>query len=63
MVGITQPRRVAAVTIAKRVAKEMGVQVGTKVSIHRSITLQQTIAPDKLVTCVTCCSGGLFYPV
>ena len=30
-VGITQPRRVAAVTVAKRVAFEMGVEVGGKV--------------------------------
>ena len=39
MVGITQPRRVAAVTIAKRVAKEMRVKVGTKVSVYRAATL------------------------
>ncbi|CAO2830198.1 unnamed protein product [Amaranthus hypochondriacus] len=31
MVGVTQPRRVAAVTVAKRVAEECGVQVGQKV--------------------------------
>jgi HrpA-like RNA helicase len=30
-VGITQPRRVAAVTVAKRVAFEMGVEIGSKV--------------------------------
>ena len=27
MVGITQPRRVAAITVATRVAEEMGVEV------------------------------------
>ncbi|KAJ1661857.1 Pre-mRNA-splicing factor ATP-dependent RNA helicase PRP16 [Coemansia sp. RSA 1646] len=31
MVGCTQPRRVAAMSVAKRVAEEMGVQVGEEV--------------------------------
>ncbi|KAK9073365.1 hypothetical protein SSX86_007689 [Deinandra increscens subsp. villosa] len=31
MIGITQPRRVAAVTVAKRVAEECGVELGQKV--------------------------------
>lgn len=31
MIGVTQPRRVAAVTVATRVAEEMGVQVGEAV--------------------------------
>ncbi|KAM7267059.1 hypothetical protein ACFE04_009225 [Oxalis oulophora] len=31
IIGITQPRRVAAVTVAKRVAEECGVEVGQKV--------------------------------
>ncbi|KAM7477657.1 hypothetical protein LguiA_025870 [Lonicera macranthoides] len=31
IVGITQPRRVAAVTVAKRVAEECGVELGQKV--------------------------------
>jgi hypothetical protein len=31
VVGITQPRRVAAVTVAKRVADECGVELGQKV--------------------------------
>ncbi|XP_068661104.1 pre-mRNA-splicing factor ATP-dependent RNA helicase DEAH10-like [Aristolochia californica] len=31
VIGITQPRRVAAVTVAKRVAEECGVQLGHKV--------------------------------
>lgn len=30
-IGVTQPRRVAAVTVAKRVAEECGVEVGQKV--------------------------------
>lgn len=31
LIGVTQPRRVAAVTVAKRVAEECGVQLGQKV--------------------------------
>lgn len=31
MVGVTQPRRVAAVTVAHRVAEEMGVEIGNEV--------------------------------
>ncbi|WCJ29614.1 RNA helicase family protein [Euphorbia peplus] len=31
IIGITQPRRVAAVTVAKRVAEECGVQLGQRV--------------------------------
>lgn len=31
IIGITQPRRVAAVTVAKRVAEECGVALGQKV--------------------------------
>lgn len=31
MVGVTQPRRVAAITVAERVASEMGTKVGDKV--------------------------------
>lgn len=30
-VGCTQPRRVAAMSVAKRVSEEMGVKLGTKV--------------------------------
>ena len=31
VIGITQPRRVAAVTVAKRVAEECNVELGQKV--------------------------------
>jgi hypothetical protein len=30
-IAVTQPRRVAALTIARRVAQEMGVQLGAEV--------------------------------
>ena len=32
MVGCTQPRRVAAMSVAKRVSEEMGVELGEEVS-------------------------------
>lgn len=31
MIGCTQPRRVAAMSVAKRVAEEMGVKLGEEV--------------------------------
>lgn len=31
MIGVTQPRRVAAVTVAKRVSEECGVELGQRV--------------------------------
>ena len=31
MVGITQPRRVAAVSLAKRVSEELGLKLGKQV--------------------------------
>ncbi|KDO70342.1 hypothetical protein CISIN_1g0087351mg, partial [Citrus sinensis] len=31
LIGVTQPRRVAAVTVAKRVAEESGVELGQRV--------------------------------
>jgi HrpA-like RNA helicase len=31
MIAVTQPRRVAAITVARRVAEELGVQLGREV--------------------------------
>ena len=31
MIGITQPRRLAAISLAKRVSDEMGLKVGEEV--------------------------------
>lgn len=31
MIGCTQPRRVAAMSVAKRVSDEMGTQLGTNI--------------------------------
>ena len=33
IIAVTQPRRVAAMSVAQRVASEMGVQIGTEVRI------------------------------
>jgi pre-mRNA-splicing factor ATP-dependent RNA helicase DHX38/PRP16 len=33
LVGCTQPRRVAAMSVAKRVSEEMGVELGQEVSL------------------------------
>ena len=32
LVGCTQPRRVAAMSVAKRVSEEMGIELGQEVS-------------------------------
>lgn len=45
MVGVTQPRRVAAMTVAKRVAQEMGTQLGEGVGYtirFEDVTSQNT---------------------
>lgn len=34
MIGCTQPRRVAAMSVAKRVSEEMGVRLGEEVSLE-----------------------------
>jgi hypothetical protein len=33
MVGCTQPRRVAAMSVAKRVSEEMGIELGQEVNL------------------------------
>lgn len=33
LVGCTQPRRVAAMSVAKRVSEEMGIELGQEVSL------------------------------
>ncbi len=41
MVGCTQPRRVAAVSVAKRVADEMGVECGKEVSCSTELLMSK----------------------
>lgn len=46
MVGCTQPRRVAAMSVAKRVADEMGVELGAEVGYairFEDITSDKTV--------------------
>jgi pre-mRNA-splicing factor ATP-dependent RNA helicase DHX38/PRP16 len=46
MIGCTQPRRVAAMSVAKRVADEMGVELGTKVGYairFEDLTSEETV--------------------
>ena len=38
LVGCTQPRRVAAMSVAKRVSEEMGIELGQEVRSHPAAT-------------------------
>lgn len=40
MIGCTQPRRVAAMSVAKRVSEEMGVRLGEEVSLAAYVGMQ-----------------------
>ena len=42
MIGITEPRRVAAISMAARVAHELNL---TQEYVHRSFTISSTIFP------------------
>lgn len=44
MIGVTQPRRLAAVTLAKRVALEVGVRVGREVGY--SVRFDEQVTPN-----------------
>ena len=37
MIGCTQPRRVAAMSVAKRVSQEVGCPLGDKVGVHHPL--------------------------
>ncbi|ELR15775.1 DEAD/DEAH box helicase [Acanthamoeba castellanii str. Neff] len=51
MVGVTQPRRVAAMTVAKRVAQEMGTQLGEGVGY--TIRFEDVTSPNTKVKFLT----------
>lgn len=60
MVACTQPRRVAAITVARRVAEEMGVPIGGTVSWSFAVPLhiaRTCHAGTPLATSDTCCRG------
>ncbi|VDK59535.1 unnamed protein product, partial [Gongylonema pulchrum] len=53
-VGCTQPRRVAAMSVAARVAEEMGVKLGIEVSIAKhsfKIVVKKSITPKSTLGC------------
>ncbi|EEB06113.1 ATP-dependent RNA helicase Prp16 [Schizosaccharomyces japonicus yFS275] len=51
MIGCTQPRRVAAMSVAKRVSEEMGVQLGTLVGY--SIRFEDVTSPQTIIKYMT----------
>ena len=52
IIGCTQPRRVAAVSVAKRVAEEMGTQLG-KGKVGYSIRFEDCTGPDCVIKYMT----------
>ena len=50
-VAVTQPRRVGAVTLAKRVAAEMGVPLGTTVGY--AVRFEAVVSPDTRIKFLT----------
>ena len=57
MIGCTQPRRVAAMSVAKRVSEEMGCELGSKVGY--AIRFEDCTSSDTIIKYMTdgCCSG------
>lgn len=51
MIGCTQPRRVAAMSVAKRVSEEMGVRLGSTVGY--SIRFEDVTGPDTVIKYMT----------
>merc|ERR1712159_432650 len=51
MVGCTQPRRVAAMSVAKRVSEEMGCELGKEVGY--AIRFEDCTGPDTLIKYMT----------
>ena len=53
VIGCTQPRRVAAMSVAKRVSEEMEVNLGEVVGY--SIRFEDVTSKVKTVCCYYCC--------
>lgn len=51
MIGITQPRRVAAITVAKRVSEERGCQLGGEVGY--SVRFDDCTSPQTYIKFIT----------
>lgn len=63
-IGCTQPRRVAAMSVAARVAEEMSVKLGNEVSfviLALSFRVNDAVMTEKRFA--LCKSGGLQYPL
>lgn len=59
MVGCTQPRRVAAMSVAKRVSEEMDCELGQQVRTGRKVVLLQTaVLPRGCSQCSPSCALG-----
>lgn len=56
-IGCTQPRRVAAMSVAKRVADEMGVKLGNEVGYN--IRFENLTSPKTIIEYMT---DGMFSP-
>ena len=56
VVGCTQPRRVAAMSVAKRVSEEMGVELGQEV--NRSLPASKVPFVRSKLSCFEQCSGS-----
>jgi ATP-dependent RNA helicase DHX8/PRP22 len=54
IIGCTQPRRVAAMSVAKRVAEEMGVRLGAEVGY--SIRFEDCTGPETVIKYSECFS-------
>lgn len=51
MIGCTQPRRVAAMSVAKRVSEEMGVRLGEEVSLAVGAGVLLQLCPNSTWGC------------
>lgn len=51
IIGITQPRRVAAITVAKRVAEERGTKLGDEVGY--SVRFDECTSPNTYIKFLT----------
>lgn len=52
MIGCTQPRRVAAMSVAKRVSEEMEVKLGGLVGY--AIRFEDCTSKDTMIKCMLC---------
>lgn len=66
MIGCTQPRRVAAMSVAKRVSEEMGVRLGEEVSLEGSAgvpPMTESAWDCRKTAGISALPGGLCHPL